>query len=773
MHEGIVHQPRTSPSVKMTSLRFGNAKLAELPMETIILPSRCSGVNFFLLLTLTSVLQCPHVGNGCKTFNGSGSSGSTRTRLISTTSAASHAIGNSMPRVLEPPPFTRVEPVTEVLHGVEITDPYRWLEDQNSPRTRKWIDEQTAYTRAYLDAIPGRDRIRKRVEELLAVEVVSEPRKAGNRYFFMKRKPDREQAIIAMREGIGEEEVVLLDPAGRGEGDSTALDIVGSSPSGEYLAYAVRHEGTDSAILEILDVQRRAQLPDRLPSEDCGAPIFSPDGRGFHYIRPPKVTLPQGSKTVYWHTFGTNADADVEVFSVGDDAKRLVSWGTLDGRYLAHYVTLSDDPAITDLYVQDLFSGSPAKLIINRIEGVFWPVFAGEGLVTLTEWEAANYRVVFIDLTDPSRDTWRELVPQSDARIHEFAVVGELILLKYVRETSTQIEVFDLHGHKRDTFPSPQWSTTNFLAWEPSSDVLFYRVSSYSSPPEIRCYHTRTGQHEVLACRRPPVNPSAIAVEPVRYGSKDGTEIPMLLVSRKGRHSGPAPTILTGYGGFGASLTPQFSAFVTFLIEHGCVFASASLRGGAEYGERWHRAGRRRNRQNAIDDFIAAAEWLLEKERASAGQLAIVGGSNAGLLVGAAVTQRPELFNAVLCLGPLLDMLRYHHFDEADRWTEEYGSAEDASDFQALRAYSPYGRVQDRTAYPATMIVSGDADTRCNPMHARKMAARLQSASASGRPVLLDYNQRRGHMPVQPLTKRIEALTDRLAFLCYELGISF
>jgi len=301
---------------------------------------------------------------------------------------------------------------------------------------------------------------------------------------------------------------------------------------------------------------------------------------------------------------------------------------------------------------------------------------------------------------------------------------------------------------------------------------LFYSYTSIAQPPAIYCYSLGKEKSCLWAEASVPFDASVIAVEEVTYASKDGTIVPILLAARKDLlHSGPLPTFVTGYGGFGSCVTPRFTAFATFLIEQGLLFAVPALRGGSELGEQWHQAGKRENRQNSFDDFIAAAEWLQAHGRSAKSRIAIGGGSNAGLLVGAAITQRPDLFRAALCLGPLLDMARYHLFDFAAGWAEEFGSPEDEQDFHCLLSYSPYHRVQDGADYPAVLLISGDADDRCNPMHARKMAARLQAANHSEHPILLDYKPDWGHTPVQPLSIKIESVTDRLAFLCHELGV--
>ncbi|HYM75639.1 MAG TPA: prolyl oligopeptidase family serine peptidase [Candidatus Dormibacteraeota bacterium] len=677
------------------------------------------------------------------------------------------------PAVVAPPP-TPVEPVTESLHGVEITDPYRWLEDQNSPQTRAWLEEQTAYTRTYLGAIPGREQIRERVRELMAFkEVISEPWNVGDRYFFLKRHEDKEQPVIVMRDGLFGEETVLVDPASRATGTSTAISIVAISQDARFLAYSVRQGGTDHSALEILDIERNTVLPDRLPEGFCTAFVFVPDGTGFYYshraVRDPRPNY----KAAFWHGFGSDRSQDVEVFFAGEEPNLFL--GILDSpeaKVLAYVVFSSGKRPTTSLYLHSLEPGAAPRLLLGDIEGCFAPFFAHRQLFAYTDFTAPNFRIVGIALDAPDPTHWRDIVPQSDRRIQQFTVAGDRIFVTRVDNFSTQIQAFRIKDGEKKEFPFSPHGTIDLLNPTNRMDSLFYSYTSIAQPTAAYCYSTLEERSCLWQEPNVPFDSSLIAVEETRYPSKDGTSIPLFLAARKDLlHSGPLPTFLTGYGGFGSCVTPRFTAFATFLIEQGLLLAVPALRGGSELGEKWHKEGKRENRQNSFDDVIAAAEWLMSEGRSARGRIAIGGGSNAGLLVGAAITQRPDLFRAAICLGPLLDMTRYHLFDFAAGWAEEYGSPEDERDLHSLLAYSPYHRVQDGADYPAVLLISGDADTRCNPMHARKMAARLQAANRSEWPILLDYKPDWGHMPVQPLSAKIEAVTDRLAFICHELRI--
>jgi prolyl oligopeptidase len=680
-----------------------------------------------------------------------------------------------MAHAVDGPPPTPIEPVTEFLHGVEISDPYRWLEDQNSLRTRKWLEDQAAYTGPYFAAIPGRERIRTRVQKLLALkEVISDPWNVGERYFFLKHEEDRDQPVIVMRDGLFGPETVLVDPAQCGSGNSIAVSIVTISADGRFLAYSVRRGGTDHSSLEILDVEHGAVLRERLPEGFCTGFVFAPDSTGFYYSHRERHDAHPNYRAAFWHRFASESSQDQEMFFAGDEPQLFL--GILDcqdTKRLAYVVCFTGKYPRTSVYLQEMsskpFRGRP---IVDEITGCFVPFFVRGQLFAYTDFGAPNFRIVQIDSARANPGSWHEIVPESDKRIQQFAVAGNHVFTTRVDHFSTKVDVFELDGRHKESIAFPPCGTIDFLTHANATEKLFYSYSSISKPAAVHCYDTRREEAVAWSEVDCPVDPSEIAIEETTYTSTDGTAVPLFLAARKDLlHSGPLPTFLTGYGGFGSCVTPRFTAFGTFLMEQGFLFAVPALRGGSELGERWHRAGKRENRQNSFNDFAAAAEWLIREQRSMSGRIAIGGGSNAGLLVGAAITQRPDLFRAAICLGPLLDMARYHLFDFAAGWADEFGSPEDQGDFQTLLGYSPYHHVLDSVAYPAVLLISGDADTRCNPMHARKMAARLQAATGSTHPVLLDYTTNWGHTPVQPRSTKIEALTNRLAFVCRELGI--
>jgi prolyl oligopeptidase len=409
--------------------------------------------------------------------------------------------------------------------------------------------------------------------------------------------------------------------------------------------------------------------------------------------------------------------------------------------------------------------------VLVDAEFVLGPRLIPGRILALTDRDAPNLRIEELLSAENGDLRWHDVVPESDARINQWCIVGDRIYVSYIRRASSHVSIVDLQGQKIGDMPGSGDETIRFVASSTDDELLFER-ESFTEPIGIFRHSAKFNRPERWERKSVPLNPENYTHTRVSYTSKDGTQVPMFLVGKREVLSGGShPTIMTSYGGHGVSMTPQFTVFAAYLVECGCLFALPNIRGGAEFGTEWHKQATRRNRQVAYDDFLCAAEWLIRTRRTTSEKLAIFGGSNSGLLVGAAMTQRPDLFRAVVCMVPLLDMLRYHLFDSANLWRDEFGTADDPDDFSALAAYSPYHRVQSGVAYPATMIVSGDADGNCNPLHARKMTARLQAANASPHPVILDYSQVRGHSPVLPLSERIEALTDRMAFLSEQLAL--
>jgi prolyl oligopeptidase len=677
-----------------------------------------------------------------------------------------------MPKLMEPPPYSPIEVVTDILHGVPVADPYRWLEDQDSPRTRDWIAEQTRYARNYLDAIPDRDHIRRRIREFLAVETNDCLQKAGNRYFFRKRLADQEQPCIYMRDSADDEDQLLVDPHERGTGEYTAVKPLQVSPDGKLLLYEVKEGGERTGTFELLKIETRKRLPDSLPRGHLRGFAFALDGRSFCYVHEAVDAKRPFYRAAYQHVLGTPLSEDREIFFAGEDEKiRLCLFS--DNKRLVFLVYRFLEKTLTDIYLKPFDGNAKPDPIFRGVDYSLGLRFLDDKILAITNRDAPNRRIVEIRLRENGQHEWIDVVHETDTPIGTWLVVGDRIFVSYTKQMKHTICIFDFSGQKLGELPISDDETVRMVGGFPESDELLLEAESFTEPIGIFRYSAKSNERKLWAKRSIPFDPKEYSHSQIWFTSKDCTRVPMYLAGRLDVLSKSGnPTIMTSYGGYGVSMTPQFSVFVAFLMERGCLFALPNIRGGSEFGLAWHEAAKRRNRQTAYDDFLSAAEWLIDTGRTATRKLAIFGGSNSGLLVGAALMQRPDLFCAVLCMVPMLDMLRYHLFDNAHVWKEEFGTADDPEDFAALAKYSPYHQVRHGTAYPATMIVSGDADRNCNPLHARKMTARLQAANVSEHPIFLDYSKFRGHSPVLPLDIRIEALTDRMAFLCDQLQLS-
>jgi prolyl oligopeptidase len=665
-------------------------------------------------------------------------------------------------------PATRVANIAETLHGVTITDPYRWLEDQDSPDTRAWINAQNEYSAAMLGALPIRTKIRERLTQLLKIDTIGVPRARGGRYFFSKRRADQNQSVIYVRNGFNGKDEVLIDPNTMSSDQTTSVGIQDISEDGKLLVYGVRQGGEDEVTVKLMEVDTRKDLPDRLPKGRIGVSL-KPDKTGFYYSR---FTNNVGGR-IFYHAMGTDPANDTEVFGKGYGPQVFVGVNVSpDGHYLFLVASHGSAGDKTELYLQDLRTNGPITPIVNDIDAGFSTDIASDHLYLLTNWNAPNRHVLDVDLKKPARDNWREVVPEGPSVISGVSAVGGKLFVSYLENVATTIKIFDPSGKQVREIAFPTLGSSSGMIGDWDRDEGFYTFSSFAQPTTIYHYSVASGKQEVFARISVPVQSDQIEVKQVWYESKDKTKIPMFLVYKKGlKLDGNSPVFLTGYGGFNVSLTPSFSALAAYWAESGGVYALPNLRGGGEFGEKWHKAGMLANKQNVFDDFIGAAEWLIKNKYTNRSKLAISGGSNGGLLVGAAMTQRPDLFQAVVCSYPLLDMIRYQSFLVARFWVPEYGSSENAEQFKYIHAYSPYQHVKKGEKYPAVLFVTGDADTRVAPLHARKMTALVQASTGSGRPVLLHYNTKAGHSGGLPVSQQIDDQTDELSFLFWQLGV--
>jgi prolyl oligopeptidase len=670
----------------------------------------------------------------------------------------------------------------DVLHGERIPDPYRWLEDGDTPETRAWTESQNALTEGYLARAPGRPAIRRRLDELLAIGAISVPSPAHGRYFYQRREGRQNQPVLYVRVGVDGADRPAVDPNALDPAGTTALDWYYPSDDGSLLAYGLSENGSEQSVLHVLDVARGVTLADRIARTRSADLAWLPDASGFYYTRyPAPGAVPEGEehyhRAVFFHRLGEDPDGDPLVFQPAQ--KEYWPGVTLspDGRWLGIHVARTFDQ--TDLYLGDrhaLRGGAivpPLVAVAEDLPASFEGEVAHGRLFLRTNLDAPTYRLFEVDPERPARGHWRELVPaRSDAVLEGVRVLADRLALSYLERATSRLRLADLHGGLRREIALPTLGSLFGLGGEPDGHELFYGFSSYTVPPSVYRLDLRTEAQTLWRRVEADVDPERFEVQQVIVPSPDGTAVTMFLVHRRGLdRTGDTPTYLTGYGGFNISMTPAFSRSLLLWLEHGGLVAIPNIRGGGEYGETWHQAGMLERKQNSFDDFIAAAEWLIRERYTRPERLAVAGGSNGGLLMGAVLTQRPELFGAVVVQVPLLDMLRYHRFQIARLWIPEYGSPDDPQAFAWLRAYSPYHHVRPGTAYPAVLLATAESDTRVDPMHARKMAARLQAATTSSRPVLLRLEARAGHGAGKPLSKVLDELTDTWTFVFSEVGV--
>jgi prolyl oligopeptidase len=667
------------------------------------------------------------------------------------------------------PPKTEVSEVKETIHGVEVVDPYRWLEDQNSPQTRAWIDAENAYTDSLLSHIPGREALKQKVAALLKIEAMSAPRVRNGRYFFSRRQADQDQASLFMRKGLAGKDELLIDPLALSPEHTITVGLNAVSQDGSLIVYSLRQGGEDETTPHLFDVDAHKDLPDKFPHADYFGIAILPDKSGVYLTR----RTPDGPR-VYFHKIGTDFSADLEIFGKGYNGEKIIGSGfSADGRYLLIDVSYGSAAAQTEVYVQDLKNKGPLVTIVNDVKAAFEPEIGGDKLYLRTNWNAPKWRVMEVDLKNPGRDHWREVIPQGENVLDGLSLVGGKLAVTVTENVVNHTRLYDTKGKLVREIKPPTLGSLSGLLGTWDSTEAFYGFNSFHIPATSYRYDVATGQQSVWFQSKVPFTTDGYEVKQVWYTSKDGTRVPMFLAHAKGlKLDGSHPTLLTGYGGFNVNSTPGFNAFAATWISSGGVYALANMRGGGEFGEAWHHAGMLDKKQNVFDDFIAAGEWLVANKYTSPQRLAIRGGSNGGLLMGAMITQRPDLFGAVICSYPLLDMIRYDKFLVAKYWVPEYGSADNPDQFKYIYAYSPYQHVKAGAKYPAVLFISGDSDTRVAPLHARKMTALMQASNGSDKPILLHYETKSGHSGGTPVGKQIDNTTDELDFLMWQLKMT-
>ncbi|MDZ4863136.1 MAG: prolyl oligopeptidase family serine peptidase [Gemmatimonadota bacterium] len=675
-------------------------------------------------------------------------------------------------------PASRTDPIIDTLHGVAVPDPYRWLEDGDSDEVRVWTAAQNGLTEAYLGAVPGRGAIRDRLAQLLTIGALSTPTPARGRYFYQRRDGSQNQPVLYVRDGVTGEDRVLLDPNTLSAEGTTALDWTHPSEDGALLAYGLSEDGSEASVLRVMEVASGRDLGEAIAGTRACDLAWLPDNSGFYYTRYPAAgTVPAGEeqyhRSVYLHRLGADANADALVFKPMEKEHWPGVGLSPDGGWLIVTVARTFDQ--TDLYLQERAVGGPLVSVVRDLPFSFDGQVVGHRLYIRTNLQAPNYRLFVTDPRSPGQAAWREIVAtRANAVLDGVMITRTRLVLSYLERATSRLQLATLDGTERSELELPTIGSVFGWGAEPDGMELFYGFSSYTVPPSVYRMDLGTGITTLWRRVEADIKPEQFEVRQVTYSSRDGTPVTMFLVHRTDlKRDGSAPAYLTGYGGFNISMTPGFSRSLLAWLEQGGIMAVPNLRGGGEYGESWHQAGMLERKQNTFDDFIAAAEYLIRERYTVPARLAIAGGSNGGLLMGAVLTQRPELFRAVIIQVPLLDMLRYHRFRIARLWIPEYGSSEDAEQFAWLAAYSPYHHVEPGTPYPAVLLATAESDSRVDPLHARKMAARLQASTTSDHPILLRLEQRAGHGAGKPMSKVLDELVDSWSFVAAELGIEW
>ena len=679
-------------------------------------------------------------------------------------------------------PQTQPGGQVDVYHGTEVADPYRWLEEdvRKSPQVADWVAAENKITFGYLEAIPERERIRRRLTELWDYARYSSPFKEGGRYYYYRNDGLQNQAVLYTMDSLQDKARVLVDPNQWSKDGTIALSGTAFSEDGKHVAYRVSEAGSDWATWRVMGIASGKILEDELKWIKFGGASWAKDGRGFFYSRYPEPETGAAfsqlnfNQKIYFHRVGAPQSEDVLVYCRPDHPDWSFSAEvTEDGRYLVITIGKGTDEKYRIAY-KDLSEpyGMPLDLIDNfdheyTFVGNDGPVFFFQ-----TDLDAPRKRVLAIDLRRPQRENWQQIIPQAEETLQQVSFVGNLLVASYLKDVKPEVKTFSTAGEFVREVEFPAIGAVAGFEGRRTDTETFYSFSSCATPPSIYRYDLITGQSRLLRRAKVKFNPDDYQVEQVFYHSKDGTRVPMFLAHRKGlKLDGSNPTLLYGYGGFAVPVEPAFSITALTWMDLGGIWATANLRGGGEYGEQWHRAGTLANKQNVFDDFIAAAEWLIENQYTRRDKLAILGRSNGGLLVGAVLTQRPDLFGACLPAVGVMDMLRFQKFTAGRFWVDDYGSSDDPQQFKTLLAYSPYHNVKPGTRYPATLITTADTDDRVVPGHSFKFAAAMQHAQAGPAPVLIRIETRAGHGSGKPTTKQIEELADQWAFLVKNLGI--
>jgi len=670
------------------------------------------------------------------------------------------------------PPARKSDQVDDY-HGVKVADPYRWLEDLDSEETRAWVEAENKLSFAYLGSIPARTALKDRLTKLWNYEKYDIPFKEGGRYFYTRNSGLQNQAVLYTVTSLDAQPQLVLDPNTLSADGTVAVAGQQVSPDGKLLAYSLSASGSDWQEWKVREVETGKDLSDDLKWVKFSGVSWTRDGKGFFYsgYDEPKADTLKGInyfQKVYYHKLGSPQSEDVLVYERPDQKDWLFGGSvTEDGKYLI--ITIFQGTDVKNrVYYKDLTAkDAPVVKLLDDFDAAY--TFVGNEGTRFwfqTDLQASRGKVIEIDTTNPERSKWKVIVPEGKEALQTTTFVNNKFILNYLKDAYTQVKIFDTAGKLMNEVPFPAIGYAEGFGGKPTDKETFYSFTGFTTPTTIYRYDMITGKSSIFRQPKVDFNPSDYETKQVFYKSKDGTKVPMFITYKKGlKLDGNNPTFLFGYGGFNISLTPRFSVGNLVWMEMGGVYAQPSLRGGGEYGEEWHQAGMKLKKQNVFDDFIAAAQWLIDNKYTSTRKLAIGGGSNGGLLVGAALTQRPDLFGAALPAVGVMDMLRFQRFTIGWAWVSDYGSSENADVFKALYGYSPLHNIKPGTSYPPTLITTADHDDRVWPGHSFKFAATMQAAQAGSAPILIRIETKAGHGAGKPTSKIIEEVADRWAFL--------
>jgi prolyl oligopeptidase len=699
--------------------------------------------------------------------------------VLATLTAATALSGGSVLEARPAYPPTTARAVVDTLHGTALVDPYRWLEDGASAEVEGWTEAQNAFTRSVLDAFPGRAALTAAYEKAFAVNTVVSATPFGSRVFVQRKEGLKNQPTIDVYEGgPSSARRTAIDPNGFSSDGTVALDWWYPSRDGALVAYGRSDAGSEMSTLYVRDVATGKDLADVIPRTQYATVAWDPDGKGFLYTRhPAKGEVPAGEevfhKKVFHHRLGDDPAKDPLVYG-GEPGAPIQEFRSvsMSSDYAWVFLTLSTDWAKNDLYARKAGSApdAPWITVAKGLEGRTSPDAVDGKFLLLTDVGSPRYRIATAD--PAAATTWTDLVPEQAGVIEGFTVVGGKLALHVRENVVSRVRLFGLDGRFEKEIDLPTLGTVDGLGSLPQGSDLYFRFASFAYPSMAMRYDLKSGRLAPVETRDLPYDPRSYVTAQEWATSKDGTKIPMFVVRRAETVlDGNRPTLLYGYGGFNVSETPEYKATVFPWLDRGGVYVVSNLRGGGEFGSAWHEAGRLDHKQNVYDDLYACAEWLTAHNVTKSARLAVWGGSNGGLLVGAAITQRPELWGAAVCEVPLLDMIRYQNFSIARYWVPEYGSSEDPAQFRTLLAYSPYQNVKDGVKYPPTLFTAGAFDSRVDPLHARKMAALLQAKDQGDGPILLRVEGKAGHGQGKPTRKRIDAAVDVMSFVMDRLGV--